>query len=50
MASAGGAEPDTEVDGTVEPVEAEEPEDLVGSEDELPVDSPRPQRHRRPPY
>ena len=50
VASAVGAEPDTDVDGTVESVEAEEPEDLVGSEDELPVDSPRPQRHSQPPY
>ena len=50
VGSAGGAQPYTDVGGTVEPAEAEKPEDLVGSADELPVDSPRPERHRQPPY
>ena len=50
VASAGGAESVTDVDGTVESAEAEEPEELLDSADELPVQSPRPQRHRQPPY
>ena len=49
MTSAADAESDTDVDGSVESGEAEEPEDLVGSVDELTVDSPRPKRHHRQP-
>ena len=44
LTSAADAESDTDVDGAVESGEAEEPEDLVGSVDELTVDSPRPRQ------